>query len=359
VKLDLNTLDAAGLERFMESIGEPAYRGRQVFRWLHARGVREFDQMTDLPASLRAELGDRALVNGIREAGRSRSRDGTVKTLYRLESGAAVEAVLIPDFDPEGEPRRMTACVSSQVGCAMNCSFCATGRMGFTQNLTSGEIFEQVFETDALARSEHGRALSNIVFMGMGEPLLNYEAVRDAVLKICDPNGLAMSPRRITISTVGLAGQIRRFADEDIGCNLAVSLHAPTDEKRSAIMPVNRRAKTDLVALRDAIVHYGRRTGRRVTYEYCLFRDFNDTDEDAAELARIAAWTPSKVNLIMYNPVEGVTLKRTGKERMHRFIQSLVSRGVLVTVRRSRGRDIEAACGQLAVREARSGHPVP
>lgn len=260
--------------------------------------------------------------------------------------------MLIPDFDEEGDPRRLTVCVSSQVGCAMACSFCATGQMGFQQNLTSGEIFDQVWRMNALAQEQYGRGISNIVFMGMGEPLLNYDNVLRAIAALTSPDGMGLSPKRITVSTVGLARRIRQLADDGTKFNLAISLHAPSDEKRSSIMPVNRAASTDLTALKDAVQHYARQTGRGVTYEYCMFSGFNDSEDDARRLADVAAWAPSKVNLIMYNPVSGLGFAPTPEPKLNRFIRILVERGITVTVRRSRGQDIDAACGQLAVKNS-------
>ncbi len=346
---DLKALDQAELELFMDSIGEPRYRGRQLFKWMYGKGVQDFESMTNLPTALRSRLTESAEMKGLHEESSYESTDGTVKTLFRLSSGHAVETVLIPDFDEYKKPKRLTVCVSSQVGCAMDCSFCATGQMGFIQSLSSGEIFDQVFATNKKSISRYGKPVSNIVYMGMGEPLLNYDAVRGSISKITDANGLGMSGRRITVSTVGLAGQIQRMADDNLSCNLAVSLHAPTDEKRSAIMPVNRKEKTDLSALRKALVYYARVTGRSVTYEYCLFKEFNDTMDDATQLVDICRWIPSKINLIMYNPVEGVSFVRSEESTVNRFVRCLIDGGITVTVRRSRGQDINAACGQLAI----------
>jgi 23S rRNA (adenine2503-C2)-methyltransferase len=223
--------------------------------------------------------------------------------------------------------------------------------MGFQQNLTPGEIFDQAFYMNRLALERYGRSVTNIVFMGMGEPLLNYDSVKLSIERLTHPDGLGLAPRRITVSTVGLARRIRQFADEDAGVNLAVSLHAPTEEKRSSIMPVNRAAATDLNALREAIRYYITRTDRRVTYEYCMFYRFNDSPDDAVKLAEFVDQVPGKVNLIMYNPVAGLDFSRTPEDRLNAFISVLVERGVTVTVRRSRGQDIDAACGQLAVKE--------
>lgn len=349
---DLKSLGRSELEAFATSLGEPAYRGRQLFKWLYGKGVGSFDEMTDLPLQFRKRLEEEARLVTIEQAAQQTARDGTTKTLFRLSSGRHVESVLIPDFEDEDDdtPGRLTVCVSSQVGCAMGCSFCATGRMGFQQNLTAGEIFDQVWQMNRLAIERYGKRISNVVFMGMGEPLLNYDNVLRSISILTDKDGLGLSPRRITVSTVGLARRIRQLADEGVKFRLAVSLHAPTDPKRSSIMPVNRAAATDLTALKDAIQHFTSTTGNPVTYEYCMFAGFNDKPEDARNLSRVVAWAPSKVNLIMYNPVDGLDFQRTPEDRLNRFIRILVDRGVTVTVRRSKGQEIDAACGQLAVR---------
>ena len=347
--VNLKAMGRAELEAFVAAMGQPRFRGRQLFRWLYGRGAASFDEMTDLPKALRAELAHAATLARIELAKLQTASDQTLKALFTLPSGEHIETVLIPDIDDEGQARRLTVCVSSQVGCAMACSFCATGLMGFRQNLTPGEIFDQVWFMNERAQERFGRPLTNIVYMGMGEPLLNYDAVLQSVALLTDPDGLGLSPKRITVSTVGLARRIKQLADDETRFHLAVSLHAPTDEKRSSIMPVNRRARTDLMALKEAIQYYTRKTGRRITYEYCMFAGFNDTNDDARHLAKVVAWAPSKVNLIMYNPVEGLGFSRTSEGQLNRFISLLVERGVTVTVRRSRGQDIDAACGQLAV----------
>lgn len=348
--VDLKTLDQVELECLATELREPAYRGRQIFEWIYGKGARSFGEMTNLPLRLREQLGESHRIGQVVREELDTSEDGTSKALVRLESGRHVEAVLIPDVEGS-EVRRLTACVSSQVGCAMGCAFCATGTMGFHQNLTSGEIFDQAWLMNDLAVDRFGRGLTNIVFMGMGEPLLNYASVIKAIRIITDPRGLDITPRRVTVSTVGISRRIRQLGDDDPGVRLAVSLHAPTDAQRSAIMPVNRAARTDLAALREALEYYYSRTRREVTYEYCLFSGVNDSDSDAEELAGIVRWIPSKVNLIMYNPVPGLPFERTPEEHLNHFIRLLVQKGVTVTVRQSRGQDIAAACGQLAVRE--------
>ena len=352
---NLRALSVAELEAFAKDLGEPAFRGRQLYRWLWARGASDFEAMTDLPKAFREKLATTATLGLPRLSMLQQATDGTLKALLTLDSGLSIETVLIPDFEPsadddlEPQARRLTVCVSSQVGCAMGCDFCATGTMGFRQNLDAGEIAGQVLLMEQLAQERFGRGVSNVVFMGMGEPLLNYDAVQKAIGTLMHKDGLGLGARRITVSTVGLARRIRDLADAGVRHGLAVSLHAPSDEKRSSIMPVNRREATDLTALKEAIRYYARLTGQRVTYEYCMFKGFNDTEADARQLARIAAIAPSKVNLIMYNPVPGLPYQPTDEDTLNRFIRVLVERGTRVTVRRSRGQEIAAACGQLAL----------
>ncbi|MEM1094946.1 MAG: 23S rRNA (adenine(2503)-C(2))-methyltransferase RlmN [Bacteroidota bacterium] len=348
---DLKALTRDGLVAFAKAQGQPAFRGRQLFKWLYGKGATSFGQMTDLPKAFRAKLEQTAHLSSIECVTLQTASDGTKKGLFALSTGRHIEAVLIPDVNPDGTAKRLTVCVSSQVGCAMACTFCATGQMGFQQNLTLGEIYDQVSFMNAQALAEYGRPVTNIVFMGMGEPLLNYAHVLGSIETLTHADGLGMAPRRITVSTVGLAGRIKKLAEDNPKVNLAVSLHAPTDAKRSSIMPVNRKAKTDLTALKSAIQFYTQATGRRVTYEYCMFEGCNDTDDDARHLAQVVNWAPSKVNLIMYNPVDGLGFSRSHEHQLNRFIRILVDRGVTVTVRRSRGQDIDAACGQLAVKE--------
>jgi 23S rRNA (adenine2503-C2)-methyltransferase len=231
----------------------------------------------------------------------------------------------------------------------MGCTFCATGRMGFSRNLSAGEIVDQVRFMDQLARDTYDRSISNVVYMGMGEPLMNYADVLKSVAILQRPEVLGISPRRITVSTVGLARRIEQLGDDGTRFNLAISLHSAIDGKRSRIMPVNRSARTDIAALRQAVAHYYRRTRRRVTYEYCMLKDFNDGPEDAKALAKAAHWAPSKVNLIMYNAVPESGFEPTAPDRLDAFVRILVDKNVHVTIRRSRGQDIAAACGQLAV----------
>ena len=341
----IKALSPEGFETLATDLGHESYRGRQLFEWVYKKGTHSVEEMTNLPKTFRNSLASHCTFSPLSLVQLQTSRDGTAKALFTLDSGRKVETVLIPSE----EAKRFTACVSSQVGCAMGCTFCATGLMGFQQNLLPGEIYDQVLFMDRLARERYRRGLSNVVFMGMGEPLLNYSNVRRSLDLISHPGALGLSRRRITVSTVGLARRIRVMADDDPGARLAISLHAPTQEKRSQILPINRRLGTGLDTLLESIKYYCARTRRRVTFEYCLFKGFNDTEEDALALARICSQVRCLVNLIMYNAVEGLSFERTTEARLEAFMQRLASRGVRVTVRRSRGEDIDAACGQLAV----------
>jgi len=327
------------LEKLLYAFEEKPYRGRQVAEWLYGRGVSDFDAMTNLPVGLRAKLKERCVVGVLRERSRRETPDRrTRKVAYELPDGGIVESVYM------STPRRFTFCVSSQHGCAFGCRFCATGRMGRGRNLTAAEILEQPFRL----RQElpPGRSEYNVVMMGMGEPLENYDAVLAALTVLSDPFGMAVPAKRITISTVGLAPQIVRLADQGHRFRLAVSLHAATDAQRSKLMPVNRRYP--LEQLMRAVRHHVERTGRRVTFEYILLEELNDTVADASRLVKLVAQLPCKINLIPYNPIGPGRFKRPAPERIERFAEYLRPRVPAVTVRYSQGVEIGAACGQLA-----------
>ncbi len=348
-RINLSACNKLQLDEFCNELDLPRYRADQLFQWIYLKNAGSFGEMTNLSKALRGEFEQRAELRGVRQTSVSRSKDGTTKCLFRLHDEKLVEAVLIPEFFDDGVADRLTVCVSSQVGCVFGCSFCATGRMGFFRNLTIGEITGQVLSMNAIAEAEYGKRITNIVYMGMGEPFHNYAPVVDSAEILCDPLGLNLSPRRITISTVGLTRQIRTYADEKRPWNLAISLHAADDEKRNQIMPINETL--NLAALRQVLVHYHRTMKQPVTYEYLLFDQFNDSPDDARNLAAIARWIPSKINIIMYNSVEGVTLQRAREDRLNRFMSELTNLGARATVRRSRGDDIDAGCGQLAIRD--------
>jgi 23S rRNA (adenine2503-C2)-methyltransferase len=327
------------LEGLFYSIGEKPYRGRQVADWIYGRGVTDFAAMTNLPAALRSKLAERFVIGVLEERSRRETADRrTRKVAYELPGGGIIESVYM------STPSRITFCLSSQHGCAFACRFCATGRMGRGRNLSAGEILEQAFRL----RNElpPGGRDFNVVMMGMGEPLENYDAVIEALTILTDPAGMAVPVKRITISTVGLAPQIIRLADQGHRFRLAVSLHAAVDEQRSKLMPINRRFP--LEQLMRAVRHHVERTGRRVTFEYILLEELNDTVADAARLVRLVAQLPCKINLIPYNPIGPGRFKRPTPERIRRFAEYLRPRVPAVTVRYSQGVDIGAACGQLA-----------
>ncbi len=337
---DIRSLSLNEIEDYFSLLNEPRYRAAQVFEWLWEKNVTGFDQMTTLPLTLRTKMKNDFFLSHLRTDTIQTSKDGTRKIAFRSTDNHIIEGVLIP------AGKRMTACVSSQAGCALNCSFCATGKMGFKRNLTSGEIFDQVTETEKLAREVSGNRLSNIVFMGMGEPLLNYENVMHAVSMISSDKGLGYSPGRITISTVGITKYIRKLADERFPVQLAISLHTANNQKRELIMPVAK--SNPLTGIADAIKYYHKKTGSRISYEYLLLRDFNDTISDARELARFCRISPCKINLIEYNEVQGSPFKRSDPVRTKEFVRFIESKNLVVNIRKSFGDDIDAACGQLA-----------
>lgn len=352
-KTDLKSLDRQELGEFSEQLGLQSYRADQLFQWLYQKGVSSFEEMTNLSKDLRSKLDEIASIKRIRIHDQQTSIDGTIKFLFELDdkNKEKIEAVLIPDFHADGTPRRITVCVSSQVGCIFGCSFCATGKMGFFKNLTHGEIVDQVQIINEISEEKFGKGITNIVYMGMGEPLHNYKAVVESAAIISHEMGIGLSPKRITVSTVGLTKQIKQLADENQPFNLAISLHAADDEKRNKIMPINESLNLEM--LEKSVRYYYNKRMQPLTYEYLLFDNFNDSKHDAHKLADIAQWVPAKVNIIMYNKVEGVKLNRAGEDRLDTFMQTLVNRGVTATVRRSRGDDIDAGCGQLAIREGK------
>jgi 23S rRNA (adenine2503-C2)-methyltransferase len=337
--LDLAALERPGVEEALASLGVPRFHGRQVFHWIHARGAEDFAGMTDLSKRLRDELAARFTIGTPKVIGRDVSTDGTTKFLLRLADGRTIEAVYIPDTPAQ------TFCVSTQVGCAMQCGFCLTGKMGLVRNLTAGEIAGQV---RVFAR-ETGLLGSrfNIVLMGMGEPLHNYEATMTALRMLADPAGLAVHPRRVTLSTVGLLPALERLASEPLMPNLAISLHATTEETRSALVPLNR--KYSLAELIEACRRFPLAKRRRITFEYVLLSGVNDTDEDARRLVKALSGIRAKVNLLPLNEAAGIPFSRPDDARLDAFAKILADRGLTVSVRKSRGRDIRAACGQLIV----------
>jgi len=346
---DIRNLGLSDLEAFFLSNDEKKYRAGQVYEWLWKQSADSFDAMTNLSRPVRDLLDRHFAIRPVRVETVQRSSDGTIKSAFRLHDGHLIEGVLIPMGS------RMTACVSSQVGCSLTCSFCATGTMKRMRNLDAGEIYDQVVLIGRQAAGEYGLPLTNVVYMGMGEPLLNYGNVLRSVEHITAVTGLNMAPRRITVSTAGIAKMIVRLADDRARCNLALSLHAAIEEKRSAIMPINE--ENSLAALAGAIRHYHETTRKGVTLEYILFRGFNDGPADAKALLAFARKVPCKVNLIEYNPVAGARFEKPDADVALAFKSYLEDRGLVVNVRHSRGKDIDAACGQLATRTAAGPAP--
>ena len=340
---DIRTQTLTDLQKSFAALEQPAYRAKQVYDWMWKLGAKGFDDMSNVPAPLRQLLKENFTYQSIELDLRQNSEDGTIKSRYNLFDGYKIETVLIPVPDD----RRATACVSSQVGCSLTCSFCATGKMGRLRNLTAAEIYDQAFEMNRLSKETLGFPLTNIVYMGMGEPLLNYAPVMDSIQMITSPHGMAWSPRRITVSTAGISKMIRRMGDEKVKFNLALSLHAADDLKRNQIMPINE--SNSLKTLMDALDYFYQQTGGRISFEYIALKGFNDTFEDADKLVKLCRGQfPVKVNVIEYNPVPGVPFEKSDERQVDKFARRVRDKGVMITVRRSRGKDIDAACGQLA-----------
>lgn len=340
MKKDIRALSLAEIEAQLTEMGEAKFRGKQIYEWLWKHQAKDFDSMSNLSKSLREKLKEHFQILAVERSNFQHSNDGTIKNAFKLHDGHLVEGVLIPTDS------RSTACISSQVGCSLTCAFCATGRLKRLRNITAAEIFDQVALINEQSNEHLGRDLSNIVYMGMGEPLLNYREVLRSTELICSDEGLGWSAKRITVSTAGIAKMIKQLGDDMVKFNLALSLHAANDEKRSKIMPINDQ--NNLAALTEALEYYHAKTGNRVTYEYIIFNNFNDEIEDARELANFCMKVPSKVNIIEYNPIDGGEFEQADPTKTDAFKDYLESRGVNTHIRRSRGKDIDAACGQLA-----------
>lgn len=326
---------------FLKDISQPSFRLKQIKEWIWKKGVSDFNEMNNLPAALKEALEQNFFIDKIAILNSQKSKaDKTVKVLFKSVDDDFFEGVLIPGKS------RTTACISTQVGCPLNCDFCATGKLGFSRNLSRGEIYDQVFLLNEASLTEFGQKLSNIVVMGMGEPFLNYENIIDALKIVCSSEGLAMSPQRITISTAGIIPGIKMLADENLRVNLSISLHSADDQKRDSLMPINK--KYNLQQLREAISHFYKKTGERITYEYLLLKGVNDSIEDAKKLTEFTKVSPCKINLIMYNSHEKSKYQQSDDHDLKAFVEYLESKNLVVTVRRSKGTDIDAACGQLA-----------
>ena len=343
---DIRKLKLEEIEAFFKTKKEPAYRARQVHEWLWKKSCRSIDEMTNLSKGLRTVLSENFVINAITVREEQVSDDGTIKSAFELSDGKVVEGVLIP------AEKRMTACISSQVGCSLSCKFCATGYLGHQRNLEAAEIYDQVVLINRQSEERYGQPLSNIVFMGMGEPLLNYKNVLRGIDLITNEVGLGMSPKRITLSTAGIAKMIRKLADDGVRFNLALSLHAADDDKRNQIMPINE--SNNLAALKEAIQYFYERTRNRVTLEYVALNQFNDSSQDARNLIRFASHFPCRINIIEYNPIDQSHFAKSDSDQLEAFRSIVESKGFNVNLRRSRGKDIDAACGQLANKSSKA-----
>ncbi|MET6991538.1 23S rRNA (adenine(2503)-C(2))-methyltransferase RlmN [Sediminicola arcticus] len=339
-KKDIRALTKEQLRDFFVSEGDMAFRGNQVYEWLWQKAAHSFEAMTNISKETRQMMEANFVINHIKVDQMQRSSDGTIKNAVRLHDDLVVESVLIPT------KTRTTACVSSQVGCSLDCKFCATSRLKRMRNLNPDEIYDQVVVIDNESRLYFDRPLSNIVFMGMGEPLMNYNNVLKAIEKITSPEGLGMSPKRITVSTSGVPKMIRKMADEEVKFKLAVSLHSAIDDIRTSIMPFN--ATFTLADLRESLQYWYSKTKSRITYEYVVWEGINDQQKDVDALVDFCKFAPSKVNLIEYNPIDDGEFRQASNNAIERYVHTLERNGITVTVRRSRGKDIDAACGQLA-----------
>lgn len=327
------------ISKFLVSQGEKAFRAKQIWQWIWQRGAEDFEAMTNLSKNTREMLEQAYCFDGLTAYQVQTATDGTVKTAWKLMDSEVVESVLIPGN------QKFTVCVSSQVGCKLGCKFCATGTMGFKRNLTKGEIFSQVIAAQKAAEAQ-GLTLSNIVFMGMGEPLLNYDNVLAAIERLTASDGLAMSPYRITLSTAGIPEKIRQLANDGVRFNLAISLHSAKEMTRSSLMPVNKAYSLKDIA--ESLKYFVEKTGIRPTFEYLLLKDINDRPDDAKALAIYCRQFPIKINLIEYNKVEGSGFQHSPEKNRDEFVRYLEKCNMVVNIRHSKGKDIDAACGQLA-----------
>lgn len=338
---NIRHLSLSELEDYFLNMGEQKFRARQVYEWIWKKHAHSFEAMTNVSKDMRVKLADHFTLPALAVDATQYSADGTIKSRFKTVDGHLVEGVLIPTED------RKTACVSSQIGCSLSCKFCATGYMERKRNLTYDEIYDEVVLINQQSERVHNKKLTNIVFMGMGEPLLNYNNVMKAIEKIASEDGLGMSPRRVTVSTAGVAKQIVKLGDDKVKFKLALSLHAANDKKRNEIMPINET--NNIKNLIQALNHFYKQTGNEITFEYILFQNFNDSIEDANELIKLYRQVPADlVNIIEYNPIDAARFAKPDEETVAKFMQHLEKNRVNARLRRSRGKDIDAACGQLA-----------
>jgi 23S rRNA (adenine2503-C2)-methyltransferase len=344
-KTNIRHLSLSELEQYFESLREQKFRARQVYEWIWLKQAPGFEAMTNLSKELRKSLDQHFSFPALVVDATQYSADGTIKSRFRTADGHLVEGVLIPTDE------RKTACVSSQIGCSLSCKFCATGYMERKRNLDFDEIYDEVALINQQSEKMYEKKLTNIVFMGMGEPLLNYKNVLRAIERISSPDGLGMSPRRITVSTAGVAKAIRQLGDDKVKFKLALSLHAPNDLKRNAIMPINET--NNIKALTEALNYFYQQTGNEITLEYILFKDLNDSQRDADDLIKIYRQIPADlVNIIEYNPIDAAAFAKPDEDVTRKFMETLEKNRVNARLRRSRGKDIDAACGQLANKDS-------
>lgn len=339
-KKNIRNLDKEEITEILLSAGEKKFRARQVYEWIWKNGARQFEDMHNISNKVTTLLDQEFFIDALSISDEQHSNDGTVKCAFKTWDGHVTEGVLIPTTN------RVTACISSQVGCSLACKFCATGRLKLMRNLSPGEIYDQVLLLTQLSEEKFGQPLSNIVFMGMGEPLLNYKNMMGGIDKITSTTGLGISPKRITVSTAGIGKMIRKLGDDQVKFHLALSLHAANDVKRTEIMEINDTNNLEVLA--DALRYFYEQTHSRITFEYIIFKDFNDSINDARELADFCKNVPVKINIIEYNPIDGGEFEQAEEYKVDQFARFLESLNLVVNVRRSRGKDIDAACGQLA-----------
>lgn len=341
--VDIRSLSLSQLKDALVEMGEQGFRAKQIYEWLWQKSSVDFDQMSNLSKALREKLKATFAINAVTVKQSQISTDKTIKNTFSLYDGNIIEGVLIPADD------RMTACVSSQVGCSLSCKFCATGYMDRKRNVNADEIYDQVVLIASQAEQHYDQPLTNIVYMGMGEPLLNYSNIMKSIERITSPDGLNMAAKRITVSTAGIAKMIKKLGDDEVRFNLALSLHAANDTKRNEIMPINEQ--NSLASLAEALKYYYAKTKNPITFEYIVFHNFNDELEDARELAKFCKHVPCKVNIIEYNPIALADFVNAEADKIDEFAAYLRNQGITTNVRRSRGKDIDAACGQLAIKE--------
>ncbi|MDH5828377.1 23S rRNA (adenine(2503)-C(2))-methyltransferase RlmN [Sphingobacterium sp. SG20118] len=341
--IDIRSLSIDQIKEKLTEMGEQGFRAKQIYEWIWVKSCIDFDLMSNLSKPLREKLKENFVIRAVKVKESQISSDRTIKSSFALYDGNIIEGVLIP------APERMTACVSSQVGCSLTCKFCATGYMDRKRNLNADEIYDQVVLIAKQAEEKYNQPLTNIVYMGMGEPLLNYANMMKSVERITSPDGLNMAAKRITVSTAGIAKMIKKLGDDEVRFNLALSLHAANDKKRNEIMPINEQ--NSLEALADALKYFYAKTKSPITFEYIVFDNFNDELEDAKELARFCKHVPCKVNIIEYNPISLASFVNADADKIEVFANYLKNQGIITNVRRSRGKDIDAACGQLAIKD--------